>query len=81
MRREIIETLTNPDPGFVRILEKVPDSKVEVERKIIHALPKLQDMYIRKREAFSNKDLAAFQLILAEEIQFVRDLDQLAYHY
>ena len=81
MRREIIETLPNPDPRFTKILEQIPDSKPESEPRIIESLPKLQDMYIRKREAFGQRDLSTFQKILEEEIQFVRDLDRIAYHY
>ncbi len=81
MRREIIDTLPNPDPGFVKVLERIPDSKPESEPKIIQSLPKLQEFYVQKRAAFAKKDLATFQRILAEEIQFVRDLDRFAYHY
>lgn len=81
MRREIIESLPDPDPRFVKILEKIPDSKPESEQKIIESLPKLQDLYIRKRKAFAERDLATFQRILDDEIRFVRDLDQLAYNY
>lgn len=81
MRRELIDTLKNPDPGFVKVLERIPDSKPEFEAKIVQSLPKLQDYYVRKRTAFAKKDLATFQKILAEEIQFVRDLDRLAYTY
>lgn len=80
MRQAIIQTLTSADPGFVKILERIPDSDPSIEPHIIESLPKLQELYIRKREAFKKRDMAEFQRVLNEEIDFVRDLGQIAFH-
>lgn len=80
MRKEIIDTLPNADPAFVKILERIPDSKPEIEPKIVLSLPKLQDLFRRKREAWKKQDMASFQKILSEEIDFVKDLGEIAFH-
>lgn len=80
MRRGIIDTLQNADPAFVKVLERIPDSQPEIEPKIIKSLPKLQELFIRKRDAFVKKDMATLQKVLSEEIDFVRDLGQIAFH-
>lgn len=80
MRKDIIDTLPDPDPSFVKILERIPDSSPEIEPKIIRSLPKLQDLFRKKQEAWAKKDMFALQKILSEEIEFVRDLGQIAFH-
>lgn len=81
MRQDIIQTLKDPDPGFVKILEKIPDSDPAIEPKIVAALPKLQEFFTLKRVAFKNRDMATFQKVLNDEILFVRDLGQVAFHF
>jgi len=82
MRREIIlQKISNPDSEFLKIMEELPDPKPEFEKKIVEAMPQLHEFFIQKRDAFNRRDLVTFQKILAKEIDFVRDLDHLAFHY
>ena len=80
MRQAVIQTLQDPDPGFVKILERIPDSDPSIKPKIIESLPRLQELYKRKRAAFARRDMVEFEHVLDEEIDFVKDLGQIAFH-
>lgn len=70
-----------PDPDFIAEMMQIPDPKPEDEEKIITALPKLQEFFLKKREAYHKRDMVTFQKILDKEIQFLQDFDEMALKY
>jgi hypothetical protein len=82
MRSELVyKAIPVPDPDFIAEMMQIPDPKPEDEEKILAALPKLQDFFIKKREAYNSRNAIAFHKILDEEIQFLQDFDEMALKY
>ncbi len=82
MRSELVyKAISMPDPDFIAEMMQMPDPKPEDEEKILNALPKLQNFFIRKREAYQKRDSVLFQKILVEEIDFLKEFDEMAMRY
>jgi len=82
MRKELVfKAIAEPAPEFVAEMMQMPDPKPADEDKIINALPKLHDFFIRKRKAYQARDANTFQKILNEEILFLQKLDAMALKY
>ncbi|MBD3281468.1 hypothetical protein GF391_01855 [Candidatus Uhrbacteria bacterium] len=82
MRTELVyQAISVPEPAFVAEMMQMPDPKPEDEAKILAALPKLQDFFIRKRDAYQKRDSITFQKILEEEIEFLQEFDKMALKY
>lgn len=82
MRSELVyKAIPVPDPDFLAEMMQMPDPKSEDEEKILNALPKLQNFFIRKRESYQKRDAILFQKILEEEIEFLKDFDEMAMKY
>ena len=82
MRSELVyKAIPVPEPDFVAEMMQMPDPKLEDEERILSILPKLQDFFIKKREAYNSRDAIKFQQILDEEIQFLQDFDEMSLRY
>jgi len=82
MRTELVyKAIPTPDPAFFAEMMQMPDPKPEDEEKVLNALPKLHAFFIRKREAYKNRDERAFHRILDEEVRFLQDFEEMALHY
>ncbi|MFZ6015356.1 MAG: hypothetical protein ACOYUZ_03295 [Patescibacteria group bacterium] len=82
MRSELVyKVIATPHPDFIAEMMKVPDPKPEDEERIVNALPKLHEFFLRKKDAYNKRDAVLFQKILEEEIEFLQEFDKLALHY
>jgi hypothetical protein len=82
MRRELIFlAVQTPDPIFVSEMLQMPDPKPEDEARVIKALAKLHEFFLKKRDAYQQRNAVNFQKILDEEIRFLQDFDSMSLRY
>lgn len=63
----IVQAVPEADPEFVRTLEKMPDPPPGIYETVVRSLPRLHELFLRKRQAFAADDAAALAAILDEE--------------
>ncbi len=82
MRRELIFlAVKTPDPVFVSEMLQMPDPKPEDEERVVRALGKLHEFFLKKKEAYQQRNAISFQKILDEEIRFLQDFDSMSLRY
>jgi hypothetical protein len=82
MRKELIYLAVQaPDPIFVSEMLQMPDPKSEDEERVIKALAELHVFFLRKKEAYKQRNAIDFHKILDEEIRFLQDFDSLSLRY
>ena len=68
MRQYLItQIVPEADPEFVRTLERLPDPPSGIFEEAVGLLPRLHELFLRKRRAFAVDDAAALAAILDEE--------------
>ena len=82
MRSELVyRAIPNPDPVFFAEMLQMPDPKPEDEERILSVLLKLQDLFLKKRDAYKKREAYTFQTVLDEEIIFLQDFDEMSLCY
>ncbi|MBU1032731.1 MAG: hypothetical protein ABII13_03900 [Patescibacteria group bacterium] len=75
MKSEIIlKQIPNADPEFLKIMEKQPEPSDEIREKVVDALPKLHDLFLKKRNAALCKDEQAFMSLVEQEVALLEKI-------
>ena len=76
MRQDMItQAVPHADPEFIRSLERLPDPPPAAFEKVMRALPRLHDIFLRQRAAAVNGDKDAFLKLVDEQIAFIKAAD------
>jgi len=64
-----------PEPEFLRLLGEMPEPPFSVRGRIAEALPEINELFARKKQAVSDGDADAFDRITDEEVALLEKLE------
>lgn len=77
MRRDAVtQAVPHADPDFLRTMERLPDPPPGAFENVMRALPKLHELFLRKRKAAAENDVTAFDRVVDEEVRLIEEAEQ-----